>query len=307
MELKHSFNILLSRYTLIFKTMIYVLLVTAVAVGVMVSIMSPGMDPLFNDIQNAGIVTTTTGTLMQMLLRNISYSDGMDVLSNCYNTLMGIVHTYRNEMLTFYVLSSIVLVVYRLLITMTSIPIASSVNKYMGSSVHTKFVNDIAENFWVSFKYSFFATIINRIINTGLGFMTYYMIMSTVKEWGIFAFTVSIFVLILLLSIKYTLFISWVPGIVVEKKKVLPALLDSIKGAKKYFKIGFFSSLVLYLTSMAVTVLFGAATFFIFVPIIAVAVMILLRIIELVCYYQINAKRYYIDHSNIISPREELY
>lgn len=307
MELKHSFNILLSRYTLIFKTMIYVLLVSAVCVGVMVSIMTPAMDPLIQDIENAGLVTTTTSTLMQMFLQQIDYATGMDTLSACYESLMAIIGTYRNEMLIFYILTSIVLFVYRLLTSMTSVPIASSVNKYMSSSVHTRFANDIAENFWASIKYAFFATIINQILNTALGFMTYYMIMATVRGWGIFAFTVSIFVLLLFLSFKYTLFITWVPGIVVEKKKVLSALVDSIKSFPKYFKYGFFSSIILYLFAMAATVLLGMATFFILVPVIVVAVIVMLRIIELVCYYKVNNKRYYIDHNNIISPREELY
>lgn len=307
MELKHSINILLSRYTLIFKTMIYVLIVTAVAVGVMVSIMTPAMDPLFQDIENAGIITTTTSTLMQMFLQQVDYATGMVTLSSCYETLMAIINTYRNEMLVFYVLTSIVLFVYRLLTSMSSIPIASSINKYMSSSVHTKFTNDIAENFWASIKYAFFATIINQILNTALWLMTYYMIMATVKSWGIFAFTVSIFVLLLFLSFKYTLFITWVPGIVVEKKNVLTALVDSIKSFPKYFKYGFFSSIILYLFAMAATVLLGLATFFLLVPVIIVAVIVMLRIIELVCYYNVNKKRYYIDHNNIVSPREELF
>ncbi len=307
MELKHSMNLLASRYSLVFKILIFFMIVTAIAVAIMVSIMTPAMDPLFLAIEDAGIVNKVLDTGMGMFLRHIDYAEGMDILTMQYDTLLGIVAEYESELLLFYILTWIVLFFYRLIVSMTSIPIADSIDVYMNTSVHKSLIGSFAENLWVSLKYAFCATIINSLINTGLGIMTYQLIMSTVVNWGIVSFSVALLLLLILLSIKYSLLLGWVPIIVNEKKKVLVAFKDSIVKCKSWFKYGFLCSFILYLFVIAGIVLLGATTFFIMVPIIIVSEMVLLRIIELVCYYNVNKKRYYVDRNTIIKPREELY
>lgn len=307
MELKHSLNLLASRYSLAFKLLIFFIIVTAIAVAIMVSIMTPAMDPLFLAIEESNVVNEALQTGMSMFLRNFDYAEGMEKLSELYGTFIGIIEQYRNELLVFYILTWVVFFFYRLVVSMTSIPIADSVNVYMNTSVHKSLMGSFAENLWVSLKYAICATFINSLINTGIGIMVYQIIMSTVVKWGIASFTVALLLMLLLLSIKYTLLLGWIPIIVNEKKKVLVALVDSIKQIKYWFKYGFLSSFILYLFIIAGLVLLGLTTFFIMVPIIIVSEMVLLRNIELVCYYNVKQKRYYIDRNTIIKPREELY
>ena len=307
MELKHSINLLASRYSLVFKVLIFFMIVTAITIAIMVSIMTPAMDPLFLAIEDAKIVRTVLDTGMGMFLRHIDYATGMNILSQQYDTLLGIVAKYQSELLLFYILTWVVFFFYRLIVSMTSIPIADSIDKYMNTSVHKSLMGSFAENLWVSLKYALFATVINSLINTGLGIMTYKLIMSTVVNWGLASFSITLLLLLVLLSIKYSLLLGWVPIIVNEKKKVLVALKDSILRCKQWFKYGFLCAFILYLFVIAGIILLGAATFFIMVPIIIVSEIVLLRIIELVCYYNANKKSYYVDRNTIIRPREELY
>ena len=307
MELKHSLNLLASRYSVVFKVLVYFLIMTAICVAILVSIMTPAMDPLFNSIKDAQIVDNAVGTVMQMLTQNITYADGVVELSNIYTTLVNIIGNYTHELIIFYVLISVVFFFYRLFISMTSVPISSVINDYMNTSVHKSVVSALAENLWVSIKYAFFATLLNQLINTGLGIMSYQILLSTVGSWGIFSFTFVLILLLLILSLKYALLLGWVPIIVNEKKPVLKAFAESIKRCKNWFRYGFLSSFMLYLFVIASTILLGIATCFVMVPIIAVSEIVVLRIIELVCYYNVYKKRYYIDRNTIIKPREELY
>lgn len=307
MELKHSFSILASRYSLVFKVLIYFILITAICAAVLISIMTPQMDPLFYALEDANVFPKFGQILSQMFMQNITYSEGMIQLSNNYQTLMTIINDNSGPLLTFYVLVSIVFFIYRLFTSMTSVPIAASINNYMNTSVHNKFLSSMTENFWVSMKYSFFATLINHFFNMALGIAVYKIIMAMVWTWGFFSFTLGMLILVLILSIKYALLLGWIPLIVVEKKKVLPALLSSIKQCKNWFKYGFLCAFMLYLSSIAFGILLSVLTFGIMLPIIMVSIMVILRIIELVNYYGFYKRRYYIDHSTIISPREELF
>ena len=307
MELKHSFNLLTSRYTLVVKILLFYIIVTGIFAAILVSIMTPGMDPLFSAINDAGLIGVTIETGRDMFIGNITYADGMAIISTQYQSLLSIVDEYRDSLILFYVLASVVFFFYRLIVSMTSIPISDSINTYMESSMHKSLMGSFAENLWISLKYALCATIINSLLNAAFGYAVYYLVMATVVKWGFGSFSVGLLLLLILLSLKYALLLGWIPGIVVEKKKVLKAFVDSFKNTGKWFKTGFLCSFMLYLLVIPSIVIFGLATFLILVPFIIVSEMIMLRNIELVCYYNSNKLRYYIDRSTIIKPREELY
>lgn len=307
MELKHSLNLLASRYSVVFRVLVYFLIMTAVCIAILVSIMTPAMDPLFNSIRDSKIIDNAVATTMQMLIQDIPYADAVNTLSGLYNQLIGIIQDFTQELILFYVLVSVVFFFYRLFISITSVPISSVINDYMSSSTHKSVINALFENLWVCVKYALFATLLNQLANTVLGIIMYHIVMSTVGSWGVFSFTLVLIIALLFLSIKYTLLLGWVPIIVIEKKGVFKAFIESIRRCKQWFRYGFLSSFMLYLLVFASVILLGVVTFFVIVPIIFVSEIVILRIIELVCYYNAYKKRYYIDRNTIIKPREELF
>ena len=177
----------------------------------------------------------------------------------------------------------------------------------MQSSMHKSVMGSFAEKLVTSLKYALLATIINSLLNSLFYTAAYYLVMALVVKWGLGAFSVGLLLLLILLSLKYALLIGWVPLIVVEKKKVFTALIESIKRCKEWFKSGFLCSFMLYLLTIPLTIVLGLGSFFILVPFIIVSEMIVLRNIELVCFYNSNKLRYYLDRNTIVKPREELF
>lgn len=307
MELKNSFSILASRYSVVFKMLVYFVVITIIHAAILVSIITPSMDNLLIAIQDADLLNQVKQVLSGMITLSITSSDAMVRLNELYLQFIGIINANSEQMIAFYVAITFILFSYRMFISMSSVPIAVSINKYMNTSVHSRLFNVMIENVWVSIKYSFIATFINQLINSALSLLAYWIIKSTVWTWGLFSFTVVLLMLITLLSIKFAVLLGWMPSIVYKKMKVIPALLHSIKICKNWFKYGFLCAFMLYLFAFAGAILIGIATFGIFVPILVVTMMVLLRIVELVNYYNFYKYVYYVDHSTIITQREELY
>ncbi len=300
MEFKHSMSILFSNLRLTFKLMLYVL-IAFVIVG---CLLAATILPVVNSISaeaSMGALIQQTFDHIELFLREgglkIFYQNmGIDFTAmwQTFTSDIGVVVGIAFALFLLYC-------VYELLITLSEIPTAFIIDSSMSSNMEYKFLPAFTITFKKSVRYTLAKVLvylpIDALILAICGGLAYGLWLGI----KLFALPVVFVLLLVLFSLKFTLFAGWVPRMLYHPEETaFVALKNSFKEMKDFKYSLFVGNIVILFLAYTMTVLFALPTFgimfFVTVPLGLIAI----RVMELVSYFKSHSMKFYVDANTII-------
>lgn len=293
MVFRNSFSLLTSNMDLIFKALIYIIFIVIICAAILVAIVGPVWEEMtstvfttdqiretLKDWLNGGTGPNGESILIQQL--NMFYSQNIGKL---FGTLGYIILT---------------LFAFRYFLGFISLPIGKVMYSRMIQNCDIRFYHAVVSLLGKSALYSLIFNLIavplDVIILFAAGALIYFLFSSL----GLFAFTIGLIFAMVLLSLRSALFSQWLPQIVCEGKRALPAFKDCFKPAFKDFGKLLMPILVYGVIFYALSALTSLRTFFI-VPILALPAFMIINVnISLLVYVMRHDGKFYIDDKTII-------
>ena len=304
MYLRRSFSILISKFNLSFKLLMYIALVITVMAAIAVSIFMPSYNALVREVEDTDILVNAK-TAFQTIIKGDfeQYSEGYDALEASYIEARDLINENVNKLYKIFIMLIVLGVAGKYLISLSYIPFVDVVNKFMHSDVEYGVMHNFVENMKKSLKFSLFNVLIMVPLDVCIVFIVGGAFSLLSSLISIFTLPFAVALAIGLYMFKTNIFAGWIPAIVYDNLSIMKALKSSFKTAKLRFMRTYMMFTVVAVFSMSFYVLFGLSTlglgYLIGMPII----LLFYRVLELVTYYNINGHRYYLDHDTIVEPR----
>lgn len=302
MMYKNSFKILFSNSSLIWKVVLYFLVVGVVIGGLTYA----SALPILKVITDAGV--------FQLFIDSIrDFFVGLNLVGlfqNCSIAMKDLVNVIIENMsnLWIYILLLIffIFIFGSVLRGFYSTICGGVLYNSMSNNMKQSFTNSLVTNFWKSLKLELARLTVALPMSILIGVALYYtstLIHLNKAMLFITPFLVTL-VFILLLSLKTTLLSGWMPALFVMKAKTYPALAKGFSVIKRRFWGILGNSIAIILTVITVNLFVGIFTLGVGLIITVPATYLFFVIFEMVAFYSARGIRFYTDQDTIFEPKK---
>lgn len=301
---KHAFNISLSKFTLVYKRLLFTVITGLILAAISVGVLYPLLAPIITRINDAHIIKALGSALQSLFGGNIEIqSASFQALSESYLKIIDIFSSDSAVIWSALAIVFVMILIFKFFDNISIYTTSDITNNFMNSASNYGFTSNMIINIKNSSKYSLLMTLFDLVsyaVNFGIiwlvGFVLY-------KISVFFMIPMALLAIIVLFSIKNLIFAYWLPCMIVDKKSVITALKDSIKLSftKKHLLTNLGAYCAFWLLAISFSLVFGVVTFGLALLIIAAYSVIFSRAYNLVSYYNIDNLKYYIDKNTVIN------
>jgi len=300
MIVKNSVSIFLSNISLIYKLLIFMMIVLIIAIALFIGIIGPALNKIFA----ASDLTTLIETYNLENIDKITYTDLFGAL---LQDLRGVFNINKSVIYSSLAWISLVYMLARFFFTLSQVPIAKMIFDKMSSNFNNGFLPTCIQYSKQALVYALISSLISVPLDLAViwGIIALGIKLSSVVNFFAIAFSVTL--LLLYAALRTSLLSQWVPLIIAENLGVIDALRKSIVPSLASFKDIFSASLIVFvLITWSASgglnlITFGIVPIFIF-PF----AMVFLNIMNMVKYFNNNNKKYYVDQTRIEDPSNYL-
>lgn len=315
---KNSFSILISKYSLVYKLAIALIIVLVIFCVIGYAILAPTLSSFVKELRTLNLDDTIKEYLSSVFKGVQSGDAGEGLIDNnggqtveYQNLVQGIkdaVEIFRNNLGAIWggIVAILLLIIlfsvfyYVFLYTVTDI-----MNAFMSSDSEYGFTSNLVANLAKSVKFSLAYVGLSLVLlafiislSVGLGFLF--------SAWNNLAgIMVSYFTFLLTLSIKRALFAGWMPAYLVSDMTLKESLVANFKVAQKYFLDALGMYFMVYLIALILSAVVGVLTFGIGFMIVVSMCTVFAQAYDLVNYYHYCGKKYYRDAQNVVDPTKK--
>ena len=286
MLVRHSLSLTLSNMQLVFKVLLYVLIVCIIGAAVFITI----AEPIFSSIGESVNVTES----LTHFLDGIISGDG-SVFDGIVNSVNHFAETHPNEIVDIVGLIIVLFFVMKLLLALVTCPSAYVINNKMATNFTEGFFHSVMMVGWkgvlTALVYTLISTPIDVIIIGGAFFLGRWLVLGI----GLFGMIFAIVLALLLLTIRMSIMGQWVAVLINEKLDFSLQFKRAFKQGFKYMHKVFPAMLTLNLAIFGVVTTTLIPTFFIIPVVMMPVALIAFTVIHLITYYMVNERDYYID------------
>lgn len=296
MIIKNSLAVMSSRFSLVYKTLLYVFIILLIITAITVSILSPVLKPIIDGVNEIGLVESAkefatcaaVGSVAEKAAAYEAFSIDLQELFDVFGSNIAVVNGALAIIIVGFLFA-------KFLIELSYCPTSDVMYNFMNSN--SKF----------GFTSNFFANIKKSLAYSGVSVLVYipYLAVSVgllVGLWLLFvkisillAISVCILVALFMSSFKKALLHRWLPAMVIENKNVFKALKESLvvfgKRSGALMSVYFIVALLEFCFVMVMG-LFTLGLGFVFALPIALAFH---RAMELVLWHQFEGCKYYTE------------
>ena len=291
MSFKNAFKLLLSKFRYVWTILAYLAVMFIVLLSLGLTFLLPVIRALtaagVGDMLNAALVTFLNGGTILGLFTAFG-----EVLVTVKNVFATDAKTFVNSML-FVVL--VATVAYRFLMGLYELPLVSVIQGFMSDNARYSYMTKYVALFGTSVKFSLVKMLVMTVYDSLMYVVTFYITRFCSTISLILAPTALTFSLLIFLSFRYALISAWSPAVVVEGKKIFPALWFSIKHAFRHMGSLFSLFFIVWLIAFALNVFVGIFTFGVGLLVSAPATMFFINLVNMTFYYGRTGKSYYVD------------
>lgn len=302
---KNTFKIFFSNGSLIWHTLLYLLVSGAIVFGAGALILSP----LYNTLAEVGW-TTAVGDSYINFLNHINLKQLLiDIGDNGRWFVQIVVENISSLIWSIILFVVVIVIIGSMIIRFFTMSASTCVNYFMNSNVKASFPNNIFTSFYRNLHYQLVYSITLLPINLGIFSLVIYMLKMFDNNgfWFFVAPFVIVLTVTLLSALKTTLFGGWLPSVVGSNKGVFKCMKNGFVVAKRRFYETFGNSFALTLTIIFVNFLAGVLTFGVGLVVTIPASCVIVLIFQNVAYYMATGQRYYVDNYNVIAPKAQEY
>lgn len=307
MLFKNSFSILSNRFSLVYKTLFYVLVITLIIVALGAAMMLPTLNTLVDSIKDLELFPKLGDYIRSILSGEVESSD-FESIENLFVQIGQVFSENSSRLILAGVLLIILYFIGMFLISMCYYSVSDVVDSYMNSGSNFPFMSNYVHNFKTSAKFALLYTVINIPLQIVLALI----IVGVALLFSMVNYLLTIFLVALLCfciyAINKSIFSLWIPAMAANNMSCVQALKYNFKALKERFTATFgtyfiYGIIMAMLTVTSLIVTFGVGTI-----VLLVASLVFVRILNMVSYYHINGLKYYkadnvvIDNTRKFSP-----
>ncbi len=298
MKISNAFRILMANFGLVFKNLLYKIIIFALFVLVVTLTLNIGLKPIM------GYFAQILNEIKEVLL---SLYRGGATLSALRETIGNLIE-YLSSHVGDVVLTSIILVVmayiFKFLGGISDCVLTILVQRYMTSVSHLSFMRVLVENLKKIVIYQLIATLINILCDIFIAVLVIYFVGLTFPYMPVLSIFIGLVMIVAFYALILTLTGQMTADYLTERSKAS----ESFKKAFKTDKASIGKMYVCFLTTVATGFyLLTSVTLFTFG--VGTLLVIPTYSLFLVCqrevdYFTINKRKYFIDYDNIVVPKE---
>jgi len=291
MSFKNAFKLLLSKFRYVWTILAYLAVMFIVLLSLGLTFLLPVIRALsaagVGEMLNAALIAFLNGGTILGLFTAFG-----EVLVTIRNVFATDSKTFVNSMLFVVLVATIA---YRFIMGLYELPLVSVIQGFMSDNARYSYMTKYVALFGTSVKFSLVKMLVMTAYDSLMYVVTFYVtgFCSTISL--ILAPTALSFTLLIFLAFRYALISAWSPAVVVEGKKVFPALWFSVRHSFRHFGSLFSLFFIVWLIAVALNVFVGIFTFGVGLLVSAPVTMFFINLVNMTFYYGRAGKSYYVD------------
>ncbi len=302
MIVKHSANLLLSKFSLVYKLMLYCAIVVAIFTGIGIGVIVPLTRPLVNGIVETGFFDHLSETISLFFQGDVNYSTALQNLNNDITAIGAVIQNNYAALTGSIILIIVFFVLGGMFIGLADIPTVDILNNFMTSKSRYGFSSNFIDNIKLSVRYNLVKVLVTLVFDVGILALAVYLTTLIFSVNSLFALFLFVFMAVGISSVRQSFTSLWLPAIVADNGKIFASLKYSIVTSTKRFAKFFGTYFIVYLILASVGVLFTLSTFGVGFVFMVPGSMLFTRCLEMVFYYTINGKSFYTSVDKIVRP-----
>lgn len=303
MSFKHSLSILTSRFSITYKLLVFILIITFLFTVLTVCAIYPTLSGLRNNMNELGLGDAVRNYVDQALRgEQDKQAEAYDELSVKLDAAADIIKNNSLQINLSIVWLVLIYLLYVVFFSWGQYCVSDVINHHMSSNSKFGFSSNLAVNFKKAMRYSLLYTAIT------IGFMIVVALLFWLSFATLFRFApivglgsaVAIFVLAM--AVRRALLFGWVPAMVADGLGVIDGLKKSGSLLKQRFSYALGLYVVYYVAWLGLTIAVTVFTLGVGTLLAISISLALAQACDLVIYYRTVGKRYYIDVLNVVDP-----
>ncbi len=304
MRYKNSIKIVFSNFSIVWKSLLYFLLLFAVVALLLYF----AINPIYSLLQKSGFVQNVLDVYAEFL-GSLNFSA---FLASANDLSMQLADIFLDNMssiwINFFGIAFIIGFVSVVGTNLVVYPMSNSLNYYMGSINNYSFFTSFSDTFGKSLKIS----VLKYLVSLPVDFIIFAVFWFSLKLFNSGVWVISflapfiiVLLLVLLLALKSSLFACWIPIMVTMNYNVWKSLGVGIKTAFRYFWKVYGTAVGVILTVIVLNVFLGLFTFGVgFILSIPIS-FLLFSAFGMVVTFEGVGNRYYVDVYNVVTPQKK--
>lgn len=300
MIFKNAVNILLSKFSLIYKVLLYSIIVVLFFSAIGAGVIYPILKPLLLAIDETGIFGNLNAAIQAFFVGSPAYGDAYSALSNSWDAVWLLINENISLVIGAAALVIVFILICRFMITLSNYPTSDVIFNFMNSKSKYGFTSNFIRNLKISAKF----TGAHMLITVPFDLVMTLIIGLICSQIFTFSWIIALFLFtaisLLFYSLRLTLLSCWLPAIIIDGKKVFEALKFSFQIVRKKFAYLFGISYMVSLLCLSFGVLFSLSTFGVGLLFIIPIFSLLQKTMELVIYHKFMKYKYYTSYDKIV-------
>lgn len=303
MSFKHSLSILTSRFSITYKLLVFLVIITFLFSVLTVCAIYPTLAGLRNNMHELDLGNAIRTYVHEALQGNPDkQAEAYDMLSAKFEQASEIVRNNSVQINLSIVWLVILYLLYVVFFSWGQYCVSDVINHHMSSNSKFGFSSNLIVNFKKAMRYSLMYTAITigfMIVVALLYLLSFATLFKVAPMVGLFS-AVAIFVVAM--AVRRALLFGWIPAMVSDGLGVIDGLKKAMSLLKQRFSYAFGLYLIYYVAWLGLTVAISLFTFFVGTLFAISVSLALAQACDLVIYYRTVGKRYYIDVLNVVDP-----
>lgn len=283
---RHSLSLTVSNINLVFKVLVYALIIIVIGSALVVTIVSPILEALGETINVADYIDH----FVEDFLRGDNA-----VFDRIINTVDSFTATHPDDVLKVSILGVLIFLVAKLLIALIVCPVAFILNSKMATNFQEGFFHSVMVIGWKGVLMGLVYTLISYPIDLGIVALAFFLGKWMVQGIGIFGMLFALSLGLVLITLRMSVMGQLVPTLINENIKFNLQFKRGFKLGIKLMSKTFPAILTLNLVAFGIISVTLIPTFLIIPTVMVPIILVGYTAIHLIAYYQYNQKEYYID------------
>ena len=303
MSFKHSLSILTSRFSITYKLLVFLIVITFLFSVLTVCAVYPTLSDLRNNMNELDLGNAVKGYVREALQGNPEkQAEAYEMLSAKFDQATEIVRNNSLQINLSIVWLVLIYLLYVVFFSWGQYCVSDVINHHMSSNSKFGFSSNLIVNFKKAMRYSLLYTAIT------IGFMIvvallYWLSFATLfKVAPLIGLASAVAIFVFAMAVRRALLFGWIPAMVADGLDVVDGLKKAMSLLKQRFSYAFGLYLIYYVAWLGLTIAITVFTFFVGTLFAISVSLALAQACDLVIYYRTVGKRYYIDVLNVVDP-----
>ena len=295
----NAIKITFSRISLVFKVMLYDIIIVGIMAAICAGVLLPQFSEVWGEIANLAIGEGIVADINLWLDGAIKLSDVFAGFGADINQVIAII---GSKLLSFaFIIIVVAVLIAKFLIGLRTLPTYDIVNSYMTESSNYYFLGNLTHNLGRSAKFSGLQMLFGIPCDIAILVIIYFGAGLLFSLVGVLGLPLLVLLVVCMFAFRNTIFYFWIPS-VVQGKSIVRAFGRSVKLAFKHFSDIFLAQITYLLFVVALVMVCITTTFGAGLLLAGPLLFVVLIAMKLAKYYDVNKLPYYVTMDKVVTP-----